>query len=197
MTTAPTVAPRRGNGIRRKSFGDLLDRVASGDARPGPARLYVDGYGRDLILIAFVRAPGRDSKIGALKRTATARRGGTDTRYFSDAVGDFVERSGSTGPSRPARARTRSSDRFAWHGWVYTIRIGPAGTGGRAFRLSFDARAESACEDGPGAAYAQDVERIALSLISHRGGAQSPISPQSFRDAGGLPNPPRRPAGSL
>ena len=153
---------RESFGVRsieeHRNAGDQVRRV-----------FYVDGYGRDLILIAFVRAPGRDPALWVHypRREGEARPESLQAPVPQAAWNEVVQRSENFDRTFAPRAGEDPELRsFCLHGWVYTIEsVGR--NGGPRLPAEIRRKTESACEDGPGAAYARDVERIALTLIPH------------------------------
>lgn len=141
---------------------------------------YVDGYGRDLILIAFVRTPGRDPTLWV---HYPQRAGGPGSEPLQapvpQAVWDEVaERSANFERSYAAPAGEDPALRsICLHGWVYTIET----VGRRRGRPPVEIRrkTENACEDGPGSAYAQEVYRLALPLVPHC----AALDPEQHRSA--------------
>ncbi|HYI63807.1 MAG TPA: hypothetical protein VEW71_02865 [Allosphingosinicella sp.] len=129
---------------------------------------YVDGYGRDLILIAFVRTPGRDPTLWVHH---PPRDGEPRPQPFQMPVSqaiwnEVVQRSANFDRTFTPRPGTDPSTiGICLHSWVYTIEA----VGRSRGRLPSELRrkTEDACEDGPGSAYALELQRIALSLIPH------------------------------
>lgn len=125
---------------------------------------YVDGYGRDLILIAFVRAPGRDPTLWVHFRPMEGqpRAEPMQAPVTQAAWDEVVNRSENF--DRSYAPRPGDTDPCV-HAWVFTIES----VGRRRGRLPAEVRrkTESACENGPGSAYAREVQRIALSLMPH------------------------------
>lgn len=125
---------------------------------------YVDGYGGDLILIAFVRAPRRDPTLWVHypRREGEPRPEPLQVPVTQASWDEVVERSVSFDRSFAQRPGETG---LCLHSWVYTIES----VGRSRGRLPAEVRrkTEDACENGPGSAYARELERIALSLIPH------------------------------
>jgi len=140
-----------------RSAGDQVRRV-----------FYVDGYGRDLVAISFVRARGRDPVVWVHypRQEGQPRPEPLQAPVPQAVWDDIFRRSRNFDRSfAPRPDDDPSVIRMCIHPWVYTIEgTDPAignqpGTSRR--------KTESACEGGPGAFYAHEVERAALSLLPH------------------------------
>lgn len=132
---------------------------------------YVDGYGRDVVLISLIRAPGREpmASVHFPRREGQPARAPFEAPVPEAAWEDILRRSASfdrrfaAPPSPPRRPGEEQEFTMCLHSWVYTIeandprrRTGPA---------SLRRKVEDACEDGPGEAFAQELERTALQLF--------------------------------
>ena len=135
---------------------------------------YVDGYGNDLVMIAFVRAPGRDPAVWIHhpQREGEPRSEPIQAAVPQAVWNDVIERSAVFHRSfipQPRQRRTSSDEEetvvVCLHSWVYTIEA--------VDRPEFDAqpqirrKTEDACEDGPGEAFVQQLGNIARSLFPH------------------------------
>jgi hypothetical protein len=142
---------------------------------------YVDGYGNDLVLIAFVRAPGRDPEL----QVHHPRREGRPTAEpfrvpVTQAAWNEVAERGSTFERRFAPIPGRS-DMICLHSWVFTIEAAePSRFAARPFGIR--RKVEDACNSGPGQAYAQEVQRIALPLVPHC----AALDPDQHRNAASI-----------
>lgn len=129
---------------------------------------FVDGYGRDLVAIAFVRARGHDPAlwIHYPRREGEAQADPLQAPVPQDAWSEVLARSENFERSFAPPAGTNPGEtNLCLHAWVYTIEATDPRQGSRPAALR--RKIESACESGPGAAYAADLARTALSLIPH------------------------------
>ncbi|WP_431851805.1 hypothetical protein [Allosphingosinicella sp.] len=134
---------------------------------------YVDGYGRDIVMIAFVRAPGRDPTawIYHPEREGEARPEPFQAPVSQEAWKEVVEGSANFHRSfvgqRPAPTANSEEGEIVvcLHSWVYTIEAvdRPQLNSPPQIRR----KTEDACEDGPGEAFAQQLDRIARSMFPH------------------------------
>jgi hypothetical protein len=127
---------------------------------------YVDGYGRDLVLIAFVRAPGRDPELQVHypRREGEQRPEPVRVPVAQDSWNEIARRGSYFDRSfAPLAGR---QDSICLHSWVYTIE---AAERSRFPERPFGIRrkVEDACERGPGQIYSEEVQRIALPLVPH------------------------------
>jgi hypothetical protein len=137
---------------------------------------YVDGYGRDVVAIAFVRAKGADptlfvhfprerdeKRIEPLRATvpqdvwdAVIDR----SRHFDRWLQEDPPASVSTDPDTDAEIT------LCIHSWVYTVEAAdPAHFEGAAPTLR--RRTEDACDNGLAETYATELQRAALALLPH------------------------------
>ena len=132
---------------------------------------YVDGYGRDLLLISFVRAPGREPMASVHFPRRDGRTPPALEASVPEAVWDDVLRRSASfdrsftvlppPPSRPGEERLLTA---CLHAWVYTIEANdPARLTGDP--ASLRRKTQDACGDSPGEAYAQEVGQAALPLF--------------------------------
>lgn len=139
------------------------------DARDQVRRVfYVDGYGRDMIVIAFVRARGRDPIV----RVHFPRRRGEPPPPIETAIPlatwtEMLRRSEYFDRSFVSETATGSDAMvICLHSWVYTIEAtDPARSNGRP--ASLRRKTEDACQNGPGEVFAMDAQRTALALFPH------------------------------
>ncbi|HKX90457.1 MAG TPA: hypothetical protein VJM13_14685 [Sphingopyxis sp.] len=144
---------------------------------------YVDGYGRDLVLISFVRAPGDDPTLWVhYPREEGQRPAPQQTVVSGEAFEEAIDRSRTF--HRSFVPLDRSDPEFVvvcLHGWVYAIEANdPAIPGVGAGRLR--RKTESACADGPGAIYARDLQRLALAQLPHC----ATLEPEYHRNAASI-----------
>jgi len=127
---------------------------------------YVDGYGIDLLLIAFVRTPGRDPELQVHYPRREGRAAAEPLRFpVTQAVWNEVAERGATFDRSFAPIPGRSGS-TCLHSWVYTIEAAePSRRSGTPFGVR--RKVEDACEQGPAQAYAHDIQRIALALVPH------------------------------
>ncbi|HZF94656.1 MAG TPA: hypothetical protein VEZ20_07245 [Allosphingosinicella sp.] len=134
---------------------------------------YVDGYGRDVVAIAFVRAPGRDPKVLVHYpyRDGETPIAPLEAPVSEDVWNDVVERSANFHRSF-ADDRSAPSENgeitICLHSWVYTIEAVGRAQGIRPPQIR--RKTEDACQDGPGEAFAGQLDRIARSLFPHCAG---------------------------
>ena len=145
---------------------------------------YVDGYGRDVVLIAFVRAPGRDPVVSV--HFPRREVDGTETPLQAAVPmavwNEVIDRSGTFHRRFVAAPESSAGSGvivLCMHSWVYTIEASdPGGLQNERIRR----KTEDACEDGPGEVYADDIERLALSLIPHC----AALAPDQYRNRAAL-----------
>lgn len=123
---------------------------------------YDDGYGDDLILIAFVRAPGANSVLsvhfprlrdGRLREPLTVALSREAWRAALLRQADFT----STPPARDPSI-------LCMHGWTYLIEAADPVRG----REAEQRRAiENSCDFGPAARHAAEIERAALPFFPY------------------------------
>lgn len=140
-----------------RDAGDQLRRV-----------FYVDGYGRDLIMIAFLRSPGSDPTAWV----HYPRREGQPwpepmKAAVPQAIWDRVIRRSEDFHRTYAllSGEDPESRSICLHGWVYAIEALDRPRG----RLPAELRrkTESACENGPGSEFAEELAALALALFPH------------------------------
>jgi hypothetical protein len=155
-----------------RDAGDQIRRV-----------FYVDGYGRDMVLISFIRAPGREP----MANVHFPRREGERPRQpfeapVPHAVWDDVlwrsarfERSFATQPPPPQPGEGQIVT-MCIHSWVYTIEANDPRR--RSEPASLRRKTEDACEDGPGEMFAIELQRAALPLFP----ACAALDPEQHRN---------------
>jgi hypothetical protein len=158
----------------RELFGvrSIEEHAAAGDQVRRV--FYVDGYGRDVVALAFVRSPGRDPMLwvhfrreedGARPEPLTAPVPGTVWQEVIERSAHF-DRRFDPPPPAPARSNSEQTISLCIHSWVYTIESAdPAAHEGPQPRVR--RRTEDACEDGLGEAYAGELQRAAVPLLPH------------------------------
>lgn len=130
---------------------------------------YVDGYGRDLVMIAFVRTAGRDPTLSVHHPQRDGERPRPEPIQAAvpqDVWDEVIERSEHFDRSFvPSAAPASDALSICLHSWVYTIEAVDPPQRGRPVQVR--RKSEDACEDGPGGIYAVDLQRIALRLVPH------------------------------
>lgn len=132
---------------------------------------YVDGYGRDVVAIAFVRAPGRDPEVRVYFKRAA---GMSDLSPLVAPVppeswDHLIERSSHFDrrlvPLPPPPADSGEIV-VCLHSWVYTVEAAdPARS--ETEPATVRRRTEDACADGLTKVFAQELYRAALPLLPH------------------------------
>jgi hypothetical protein len=127
---------------------------------------YVDGYGRDLIAIAFVREPGSDPMVRVhFPKPETGR----PTEPLQAAVPGAVWEEVIQGSSLFDRTLAPLADEepvICLHAWVYTIEaVDPKGDGQYAKPPRPRRKTGDACTDDLVEAYAKDIQRAAIRLF--------------------------------
>ncbi|HYJ30463.1 MAG TPA: hypothetical protein VEW25_09005, partial [Allosphingosinicella sp.] len=127
---------------------------------------YVDGYGGDLILIAFVRAPGRDPEVQVHypQRDGRARAEPQRAAVSQPIWAEVALRAAHFDRSFTPRPGAEPS--ICLHSWVYTIEAAERTRNPRQPVL-VRRKVEDACGDGPGQVFARDLQHIALPLFPH------------------------------
>jgi hypothetical protein len=153
-----------------RAAGDQVRRV-----------FYVDGYGGDVVAIAFIRSPGRDPEVWVHyprrqgEPTPEPLRAPVPRPVWNDVIErgehfdrDVLSRPAPAGQGHPAKGTAAAPEGqemvLCIHSWDFTIE---AVDRGRAADAAIRRKTEDGCEDGQGELYAQYLERIALSLIPH------------------------------
>ncbi len=129
---------------------------------------FVDGYGRDLIAIEFVRTAGRDPLLRvryprpgegrALPVLETA----VPTRVWDDLILRSRQFDRRFAPRETQHEREIS---IGLHCWIYTVEAVDPAVGYAPAHVRD--KVESACEDGPAQLLAHDMARDALRLLPH------------------------------
>lgn len=127
---------------------------------------YVDGYGRDLLAIAFVRAPGRDPevRIHLPPPAGSAAAPPMEAMVPKAAWEEVLDRSWLF--DRELVAVKPDGPVICMHSWVYTIEASdPAGPATYGRSRPPRRKTGDACRDDLAQAYADDVARLALPLF--------------------------------
>lgn len=129
---------------------------------------YVDGYGRDMVAIAFVRAPGRDPMLfvhypregDILPTPATALVPASTWERVLSGSAHFDRALVSEPPASDPDVFT-----VCLHSWVYSVEaVDPAvGRAGPKLRREV----EDSCQDGLAAPYAGELAELALPLLPY------------------------------
>lgn len=144
---------------------------------------YVDGYGRDLVLVSFVRAPGRDPE---LQVQLPARGEEARPELMRAAVpqrvwGEILDGSRNFHRSfAPEAGQSAGEVSICMHSWVYTIEAAERPRASRPAGVRH--KTEDACENGPGQAYAHQLQQAALSLLPHC----AALAPEQHRNAASM-----------
>ncbi|MDP8912565.1 MAG: hypothetical protein M3N39_03180 [Pseudomonadota bacterium] len=138
---------------------------------------YVDGYGSDLALISFVRAPGRDIELEV--RTPRAPGAGVRTLTAAVPLSHWQEVIASSRQfDRALVPRPSAVPNLCMHSWVYTAEASDPPLNGQT-RPSIRRAVEDACQDGL-------VQPFALGLAQHALDLLPPcrvITPEQHRNA--------------
>lgn len=133
---------------------------------------YVDGYGRDVVLISFIRAPGREpmAYVHFPGREGERPRPPFEAPVPQRTWGDMLRRSASFDrsfmprPPPPPEPGEEQIVNVCLHSWVYTIEANdPSRQSGDP--ASLRRKTEDACEDGPGEAFAWELQVATLPLF--------------------------------
>ncbi|HEY0116063.1 MAG TPA: hypothetical protein VGB54_10110 [Allosphingosinicella sp.] len=158
---------------------------------------YIDSYGRYLVAISFIRAPGRDPMLHvdfptregaarALPATApvseaTWRQVLERSRHFDR---DLVARPAAQNPDEVGNRHLDPDEvvvRGCLHGWVFKVEAtdpsGPA-----AERMGFSQKLEDACTGGLTVDYAEALAELALPLLPYC----SALDPEQHRNVQSL-----------
>jgi hypothetical protein len=137
---------------------------------------YVDGYGRDVVAIAFVRRPGHDPEVRVhFPREDNGPEYAPLVAPVPVDVWDLlIERSELFDRADEPVAVPQASPgeevpiRLCMHSWVYTIEATDPVRPGRPV-AALRRRTEDACADGVTGAFAREVYRAALPLFPYCG----------------------------
>lgn len=126
---------------------------------------YVDGYGRDLILIAFVRSPGRDPMLSLHFPGQNGRRPMAIQTPVPGEIWDEVMRRSYHFDREliPASEPTSAEQPICSHSWQYIVE----GTGSTRERGTESIRRKivDTCDDGLAQDFAEDAARLARPLL--------------------------------
>lgn len=129
---------------------------------------YVDGYGRDLVAIAFVRAPGRDPTafVHFPRRAGQPATAPLEALVPPAVWADLLTRSANFHRSFTPVPQSGDTLSICLHSWVYTVE---ANDPARANLAPAEVRraTEDACHAGPAAAFATELQRAALPLFPY------------------------------
>lgn len=142
---------------QHRDAGDQVRRV-----------FYVDGYGRDMIAIAFVRAPGREpmAQIHFPRREGQRATPPLEAPVSHTVWGEMLRRSANFDRSYTPRPQNPEEVSICLHSWVYTVEANdPART--NLARASLRRKTEDSCQRGPAVEFAADLQRAALPLFPH------------------------------
>jgi hypothetical protein len=133
---------------------------------------YVDGYGRDLVAIAFVRAAGRDPMLsvhfprreGESPReplTAMVPQRVWEDLLFRSQMFDRELAPPASSPSRPVVEAVP----ICLHSWVYTVEAADPASPADFRRAMIRRKVEDACQEGLAEVFAVEAQRAALPLL--------------------------------
>jgi len=142
---------------QHREAGDQVRRV-----------FYVDGYGRDMIVIALVRTPGREpmAQIHFPRRERQRATPPLEAPVSHIVWGEMLRRSASFDRSYAPRAGNPQDVSICLHSWVYTIEANDPARANLA-PGSLRRKTEDSCQRGPAAEFAWDLQRAALPLFPH------------------------------
>lgn len=152
----------------RAAFGmqSIDEHQAAGDQVR--RAFYVDGYGQDLIAIAFVRPRGRDPVVRVhFPRT----KAGVHPPPLEVPVGqavwrEVIDRSTTFDRDLAPIVGANALESLCLHSWVYTIEATDPELPGFS-KTKQRRKVVDACGDEPGATYAEGLSRIAFPLLPH------------------------------
>ena len=133
---------------------------------------YVDGYGRDMVMIAFVRAPGGDPTVWIHhpQREGEERYEPLHAPVPLAVWNEVIEQSANfhrsfSDPRGMPRLEEDGAMTLCLHSWVYVMEAvdRPRGDSPAPIRQ----KTENACGNGPGEAFAAEIDRTARSLFPH------------------------------
>jgi hypothetical protein len=127
---------------------------------------YVDGYGRDLVLIAFVRAPGLDPELQVHYPPREGEQAPEPVRVpvAQDSWNEIARRGSYF--DRSFAPLAAQQDSICLHSWVYTIEAAERSrVPGQP--IGIRRKVQDTCEEAPGVIYGAEVQRIALPLVPH------------------------------
>lgn len=151
---------------------ELFDLPPIEDLRASGAQVrrafYVDGYGRDLIALSFIRAPGRDPMLAVHwpRNPGASSREPAQVLLPQPVWAEVLTRSEHFDRELVPPTDDPNHLRMCMHSWVYTIEATdpPAGRGNAG---SLRRKVEDACSNGLAQAYATDLARIALAAMPY------------------------------
>jgi hypothetical protein len=127
---------------------------------------YVDDYERDVVLIAFVRAQGRDPELQVHYPRREADQATEPVRVLvTQDSWDEIARRGAYF-DRSFQPLADPQREICIHSWVYAIEAAErSGVAGET--LQTRRRVQDTCEEAPARVYGADIQRIALPLVPH------------------------------
>jgi hypothetical protein len=135
---------------------------------------YVDGYGRDVVAITFIRPKGGDPSLWVHfpdrnpGRPPEPLRAAVPLGVWNEVVerSSHFDRTLARSPAVKPASRGDQVITMCLHSWVYTIEASdPADAGGRPATVR--RKTEDACDNGLGKAYADGLQKAAVSLLPH------------------------------
>ena len=129
---------------------------------------YVDGYGRDLVLISFIRAPARDPTLwvhfprGEGEPAPEPLSAPVPHQLWSE----MLDRSENFDREMVPLPRDPEAIHICMHSWVFTVEATDP-PNDAVVSVGPRSEVEDGCEDGLAAVYAWELARLALPLLPH------------------------------
>ena len=127
---------------------------------------YVDGYGRDLIALSFVRAPGRDPTLTVHwpRNSDLPAREPAQALLAQPVWEEVLTRSQYFDRDLAPRTADPNNPVICLHSWVYTVEAADPPRG-RGYPGAVRRKVQDACGDGLAQPYATELARIALAAV--------------------------------
>ena len=123
--------------------------------------MYVDGYGRDLVAVEFVRGVASDPTVRIIVPHQLDWSGFPSLQTTMDLQSWEKVLEGSRNFHRNFESKDDRQVRICVHGWVYSVEAVDQQQGKPLIRT----KVEDACVDGPAAPFATEAANVALSLF--------------------------------
>jgi hypothetical protein len=126
---------------------------------------YVDGYGRDVIALTFLRAPGRDPSVTVhfAKREGEATPAPLEALVPAAVWRDAIRRSARFDRALAPRA-SDGAPSICLHSWVVTVEaVDTHGPGPAAVRRA----TQDSCDDGLATVFAMELAELAMPLFPY------------------------------
>lgn len=128
---------------------------------------YVDGYGRDMVAIAFVRPAGNDAMLSVYwpQEGGKAARAPATALISAETWRNVLRRSVNFARDLQPKPKVPPSDDIVvcLHSWVYTLEATDRPLDVEAMEVT--RTVHDACGEGPAGQFAQDAQDIALALV--------------------------------